>query len=94
MQRRTSRRGGLPDHPAAPGVLDGLGAAVDVQPGDDLTHVVLDGPLGEAELRADFLVGEPLRDEGEDLRLARGEALGGPLLRDLGRSGSPAAGTR
>src|ERR1039458_3131565 len=56
--------------PAGDGGRAGAGPEFRVNPVD----VILDGLLGEDQLAGDLAVGGAFRDEGRDLRLARGKA--------------------
>src|SRR5262252_2428308 len=51
----------------------GLAAAADLQLLQHVVHVVLDGGGADPELARDLLVGAALRDERQDLALARGQ---------------------
>ncbi|HQU49455.1 MAG TPA: hypothetical protein PLM09_10070 [Casimicrobiaceae bacterium] len=62
---------------AAPGELDDrFRAGVDVQRPQDRGDVDLDGALGQAEVAADALVGQPLEQQAQDVGLALREADG------------------
>jgi hypothetical protein len=55
--------------------LDGLGTVLDTQELVCVTEVLLDGELGEVKALGYLGVRHPLRDERQDLPLARGERL-------------------
>ena len=69
-----------------------LGASLEAELGEQPGDVVLDGLLGQVQLRADLAVRQALRDEVEDLLLAVGEGVGArPGIRS---AGVPRAGPR
>ena len=59
-----------------------LGAARHVQPVEEIGEIVFDGFLAQVELRADFLVGETIAQEREDL-LMSGREVWGQSLREF-----------
>src|SRR5260370_839857 len=62
-------------------VGDGGGPRADAELGVDPPDVILHGLLGQEQASGDLPVGLPVRDEGHDLRLARGQSvrLPGPV---------------
>src|SRR5258708_608412 len=53
----------------------GLRASGDIQLGEDSREVVLDRLLGQAQAVANFLVGQPLRQEAHDAAFLRGKLV-------------------
>ncbi len=60
----------LPSEYLALGILDCLPSVFHLKPFDDLTHVVLDGVLGQEQFCPDLFVGQPLSNQGQNLNLA------------------------
>src|SRR5229473_2118210 len=56
-------------------VGDGGGPRADAELGVDPPDVILHGLLGQEQASGDFPVGLPVRDEGHDLRLTRGQPV-------------------
>src|SRR5258708_20133045 len=59
----------------------GLRASGDIQLGEDRREVVLDRLLGQAQAVADFLVGQPLRQEAPHAAFLRGKLFDPSLPR-------------
>lgn len=59
---------GLADEPGGD-----LGASCHVQPVEEIGEIIFDRLLTQIELNADFFVGQPFAEEGEDLLMPGGE---------------------
>jgi len=63
---------------------DGFATILEVQRHEDFTHVVLDCEFGQAQLAADFLIGQIMTDQGQDFNLS-GRELGKACALGSGR---------
>src|SRR5687767_12077526 len=69
------------------GVRDGGGTGVDVELGEDVGHVAMDGALAEVQLPGDRAVRPAPGDEGQDLDLPSSESVS--RASTVGRSNDP-----